>query len=235
MNIWAKMMSALRGDLDEASIDQQALQILDEQVRATAETIGQFKYSLADLLVRQQSAKSQCGVLREQIKTGEDYTLQALTQGQETLARDLAGQVAEVEGQLHQQQALQPHLDKSAADLRAAITQTESNLQRLKQQSDTIRATENVQRAQAVVANRRDTSGSTPTSGPTSGPTKIRTALDSLDAIKQKQALRAAQIEAASELADEQAVDSALEARLEKAGIAAADQRIDAILKRLKK
>ena len=90
------------------------------------------------------------------------------------------------------------------------------------QQVDTVKATENVQRAQAAVAERHSGSHS-----------KMRTAMDSLDRIKEKQALKAAQMDAAGELAEETS-DVSLQAKLEQAGIAPSGSSADEILERLK-
>ena len=107
--------------------------------------------------------------------------------------------------------------------MRLAIHQSESNLRRLKQQVDTVKATENVQRAQEAVAERYGGSNS-----------KLRTAMDSLERIKEKQAMRAATVSAANELAKESG-DSALRHKLQEAGIAPKHNNADDILAKLKK
>ena len=61
----------------------------------------------------------------------------------------------------------------------------------------------------------------------------MRTAMDSLERIKEKQALAAAQMSAASEIAEETS-DASLQARLEEAGIAPSGASADEILQRLK-
>ena len=100
--------------------------------------------------------------------------------------------------------------------------QTEANIKRLKQQVDTVKATENVQRAQAAVAARHSGSSS-----------KLHTAMESLERIKEKQALRDAQMTAASELAEE-SQDVSLQTKLEQAGIAIKGSSTDDILQRIK-
>ena len=112
---------------------------------------------------------------------------------------------------------------KSADDLRSAIQAAERDIQRMKQQIDTVKATDSVQRAQAAVSERHSGSNS-----------KLRTAMDSLERIKERQDLRSAQMSAAKELAEETG-DQSLENRLEKAGIKPHGKSADDILKRLKK
>jgi phage shock protein A len=62
----------------------------------------------------------------------------------------------------------------------------------------------------------------------------MRTAMDSLDRIKEKQALKEAQMSSASELAEDTS-DVSLQTKLEEAGIAPGGRSADEILERLKK
>jgi phage shock protein A len=226
MNIWAKMMTALRGGLNEAGeavVDSQALRILDQEVRDASEELKLSKNSLAEIMARQKLAEEKCTVLQAQVDKHEGYAVKALEKGDESLARDVAGKIADLEVQHVQEQEAANNYTASATKLRSAIKQAEHNIKRLKQQVDTVKATENVQRAQAAVADRHSGSNS-----------KMRTAMDSLERIKEKQALKDAQMSAASELVED-AVDDSLQAKLEEAGIASSASSADDILERLKR
>lgn len=225
MNIWAKMMTALRGGVNEAGeavIDGQALRILDQEVREASRALQDSKNSLAEIMARQKVAEEKCNELSKQIKEHEGYAIKALEKGNESLAQDVAQKIADLENQTTQEQEAAEGFRASAEKIRTAIKQTERNLKRLKQQVDTVKATENVQRAQAAVAERHSGSHS-----------KMRTAMDSLDRIKEKQALKSAQMAAASELAEETS-DVSLQEKLEKAGITANGNSADDILQRLR-
>ena len=115
-----------------------------------------------------------------------------------------------------------PSVGNSASQLRDAINQAESHIRRLKQQADTVKATESVQRAQTAVAERYQGTDS-----------RLQTALDSLERIKQQQAERSARLEAASEIARDSNGDS-LNQRLRQAGILTETQSADSVLARLK-
>ena len=65
------------------------------------------------------------------------------------------------------------------------------------------------------------------------GQSRVQTALDSLERIKQKQAERGARLQAAAELAQENAED-ALDARLRQAGISPDAHSASSVLARLK-
>lgn len=226
MNIWSKMITALRGGVNEAGeavVDSQALRILDQEIRDAAEELKKSKDGLAAILARQKVAEEKCANLEKQIKEHESYAIKALDKGEEGLAREVAEKIADLENQMAQEKESAAGFEDSAASLRLAIKQAEQNLKRIKQQVDTVKATENVQRAQAAVAERHSGSES-----------RMRTAMDSLERIKEKQALKAAQMSAAKDIAEETS-ETSLQSKLEEAGIAPAGKSADEILERLKK
>lgn len=226
MNIWSKMMTALRGGVNEAGeavVDSQALRILDQEIRDAAEELKQSKDSLAEILARQKVAEEKCTNLEKQIKEHEGYAIKALDKDDESLAREVAEKIADLENQLTQEKETASGFEESVKSLRLAIKQAEQNLKRIKQQVDTVKATENVQRAQAAVAERHSGSES-----------RMRTAMDSLERIKEKQALKSAQMAAARDIAEETS-ETSLKSKLEEAGIAPSGKNADDILERLKK
>lgn len=225
MNIWAKMITALRGGVNEAGeaiVDTQALRILDQEVRDAAEELKASKDSLATIIARQKLGEEKVAKLKADIETHEGYAVKALEKDDEVLALEVAGKIANLEASLHTEESATKGYKASADKLKAAIKQAESNIRRLKQQVDTVKATESVQRAQAAVSERHSGSNS-----------KMRTAMDSLERIKEKQALSEAKMNAASEISEELA-ESSLQTKLEEAGIAASERSADEILARLK-
>ena len=172
-------MTALKGGVNEAGeavVDSQALRILDQEVREASHALQDSKNSLAEIMARQKVAEEKCSGLKKQIQEHEGYAIKALEKNDESLAHDVAQKIADIENQLTQESEAADGFKASAEKMRTAIKQTERNLKHLKQQVDTVKATENVQRAQAAVAERHSGSHS-----------KMRTAMDSLDRIKEKQ------------------------------------------------
>lgn len=225
MNIWIKMITALRGgvhEIGEAVVDSQALLILDQEVRDATEELKQSKDSLASIMARQKLAEEKYSQLKKSVAEYEDYAMKALEKNDESLAMEIAERIVGHENQLRTEKDAASGFANSANDLRRAIKTAEQNVKRLKQQIDTVKATENVQRAQAAVAERHQGSNS-----------KLRTAMDSLERIKEKQALKSAQMKAASELAHENQEDS-LQKKLENAGIAPSASGASHVLERLK-
>src|SRR5262249_46848412 len=112
--------------------------------------------------------------------------------------------------------------DASINQLKTAISSTERKLARVKQQVDTVKATEAVQRAQTAVASRHSGANG-----------KVTTALDSLERIQQRQAERGARLEAAAQLESETG-DGDLNKRLEAAGLLPESTSVDNILERFR-
>lgn len=225
MNIWAKMITALRGGVNEAGeavVDSQALRILDQEMRDAGEELKRSKDSLAEIMARQKLAEEKCKQLQKSIEEHEGYALKALEKGDEKLAHEVAEHIAGFENNLTMEQESAQNFAQSVEQLRAAINQAEKNIKRLKQQVDTVKATENVQKAQVAVAERHSGSDS-----------KMRTAMESLERIKERQALKDAQIKAAGELAKTTG-DESLKSKLEAAGITTSGSSADDILARIK-
>ena len=226
MNIWAKMITALRGGINEAGeaiVDTQALRILDQEVRDATDELEQSRDGLAAILARQKLAEEKAEQIKIKIAEYEGYATQALEKGDESLALEVAQKIADLEKQLDTELEAAAGYAASAKELRIAIKQAELNIKRIKQQIDTVKAKESVQRAQTAVAERHSGANS-----------KLRTAMDSLERIKEKQALKDAQIKAASELSKE-SVDDSLQTKLEEAGIVATGKSAKDVLERLRK
>lgn len=225
MTVWSKLITALRGgahEAGEALVDSQALRILDQEIRDADADLRKSKEALAEIIAKEKLARGKLEQSEKKIAEYEGYAVKALDGNDEALALDVAGKIATLESTRDEERAQADQFAQSANQLRQAISQAESHIRRLKQQADTVKATENVQRAQATVAERYSGAES-----------RVQTALDSLERIKQKQAERGARLQAAAELAQENSED-ALDTRLRNAGITPSAHNANAVLERLK-
>lgn len=226
MNVWSKMLTALRGganEVGEAVVDGQALRILDQEIRDADVELRKSKEALAEIMAKHKLASDKVTKSAASIAEYEQYALKALDAGNEALAKEVAEKIANLEIEQAGEREQAEGFAASVAQLRKAVTQAEGNIKRLKQQVDTVKATESVQKAQMAVAQRYGGSQA-----------KLQTAVESLERIKQKQAERAAKMEASAELAATSAPDDSLEAKLRAAGIKADNASADSVLARLK-
>ncbi len=225
MNVWSKMITALKGganEVGEVIVDTQALRILDQEVREASAELKQSKDSLAAIMAQHKLAEEKCAQIEKSVAENEKYAMAALEKGEEALALELAQKIADQEALLGSEKEQAEGFLKNVDKLKSAIKSAEQNIKRLKQQVDTVKATENVQRAQAAVAQRHSGSNS-----------KMQTAMESLERIKEKQALRSAQMKAAEELANE-SITSDLDEKLVSAGIKSSHGNAEDVLVRLK-
>lgn len=225
MSIWAKVATAVRGGVNEAGeaiVDNQALRILDQEIRDADSDLNKSKVALTEIIAKRKLADKKVESVKSSLAEYEGYAMEALKKGDETLAVEISEKIAGLETELSGEDGLAKSFSDSEAQLRRAVSQTEGNLKRLKQQVDTVKATEKVQRAQAAVAARNSGSDSS-----------MRGAVDSLERLKTRQAERAAKFEAANELA-ESTEEVSLEAKLKAAGIVDGGASGSDVLARLK-
>jgi len=225
MSIWAKVATAVRGGVNEAGeafIDNQALRILDQEIRDADSELSKSKGALTGIIAKRKLADKKVASLKSSLTEYEGYVMQALDKSDEELANEIAAKIAGLETELMGEEGLAKSFVSSESQLRKAVAHTEASLKRLKQQVDTVKATETVQKAQASVAARHSGAGSS-----------MRSALDSLERLKDKQAERAAKFEAASELA-ESTEEVSLDDKLKAAGIVGGGASGGDVLARLK-
>lgn len=225
MSILNKIFTLFRGTANEAGqavVDKNAIRILDQELRDSTSELARSKGELTKVMAQRQLAANRGTALLAKRKEYEGYVQGALGKGDEALAREVAVKLSDVERDLQAEAGNVQQLDHSIGSLKGAIRSTETQLTRLKQQIDTVKATEAVQRAQSAVTARHSGANS-----------KIGTALDSLERIKQRQAEQGARFEAARQLEHETG-EGDLQARLADAGLVNDPSNVDGILERFR-
>jgi phage shock protein A len=225
MSLWTKIFTMFRArahQAGEAVVDANALRILDQEIRDASEALRKSRDDLTTMMA--QRKLSQGKVVPKQQKCAEysGFIEQLLHRGDESLAREVAQKLADLETETESDLQLLAQYDHNIDTLKKSILQAENTIARLKQQVDSVKATENVQRAQAAIASQH--SGTN---------TALRTATDSLERIKQKQLERAAKFDAAKEL-EQLGSDGDLKAKLAKAGLLEDHSSADSVLARFK-
>jgi len=210
MSVWAKLFTAIRGsanEVAEAVVDQQALRILDQQIRSAETSLVKAQTDLAGLMGRVKLTRDKVFDLQQ--KHARDMTVieRALEQGQEQLATELAERIAVLEGELSREQASLQQLSLKETELKATVVKIRQNIQAMKREIETVRVTESVQKAQEQIVNHGAGAAST-----------LNNAAASLQRIKERQAARSAQFEAADKLTEIQSGGD-LDRRLADAGL----------------
>lgn len=224
MSVWKKLMTAVKGGVNEAAeavADNQALRILDQEIREAKEELRRSDHSLTQIMAKRKLAEQKVKSLQSSVSEYESHAMSANEKGDQQLALDCAQKVVELRSQLDTEQQYVDQFTQSEKTLRNNISQAKNNLRRMEQQVDMVKATESVQKAQTAVSSRHLGANS-----------KMKTAAESLSRIQDRQKERQAELEAASELAADESGDQ-LEKRLQAAGISGGNTSADAELARI--
>jgi phage shock protein A len=226
MSVWKRLFTAVKGGVNDAAEGieaTQTLRILDQEIRESRTELRRSEEALTTILARQKMSQQKVQDLQGAVKEHEGYAIKALEQGNEDLAREVAEKIQQLEAELDTEQGFLDQFGSSASKLRSGVKNARTNLRRMQQQVDTVKATESVQKAQTAVASRHLGANS-----------KMKTAAESLERIKAKQRLRQAELETAQELAQDES-GAGLESKLKAAGITPGGSgSADDILARLK-
>lgn len=212
----AKIWSAIKGgtnEVVESVADSQAIRVLDQELREAKQELRKCDENLTKIMAKRKLAENKVNAINTDIDRYTQYAVTADEKGDQVLAVECAEKVADLEATLETEKSLLDGFLQSETALKTNIAKAKTNVRRMEQQIDQVKATESVQKAQIAVSSRHMGANS-----------KVKTALDSLDRIKAKQAERNAQLDAAAELAEEESGGS-LDAKLKKAGISSSGHK----------
>ncbi|WP_016956937.1 PspA/IM30 family protein [Catenovulum sp. SX2] len=225
MSIFKKIFTAIRGgatEMGEAIVDANSTRIFEQEIRDAENHLTKAKRDLTDVMAKQMQTSREVERLKKEIQTHEGYATQALNQGNEALALEVAEKMASLETELAAQQSALQNFDASVARLKDLIKKSERQLADYKRQLSVVKTTDSVHKATAAI-----------TDNFVSGNSKLLNAKESLERIKAKQQNFDDRM-AASEQLQAESGDASLEAKLKAAGIGEQNSSADAILARLK-
>ena len=224
MSMLSKLSALFRGTAHDAAqsvVDTNALKILDQEIRDADTAQGKARDDLAGLVARRRMAENEMASFRDQIGKYESSTRAALGQGKTDLAREVAGRIAELESQIGDREPVIENMKAAEARLRTAIASTDQKIETLRREIDIVKVNESVQRAQTSVALQSAGAHS-----------RIGSAADSLQRIKQRQAVQEERLRVGQEFEDKR-TGADLDAKLKEAGILPGHSSADDVLARL--
>ena len=224
MSMLSKLSALFRGTAHEAGqavVDANALKILDQEIRDADTAQGKARDDLAGLVARRRMAENELKSFGEQIAKYESSVRAALSQGKEDLAREVAGRIAELETEIGTRGPMIDGMKEAEARLRTAISATDQKIETLRREIDIVKVNDSVQKAQTSVALQSQGAHS-----------RIGSAADSLQRIKQRQAVQEERLRVGQELEDKR-TGADLDAKLKEAGILPGHASADDVLARL--
>ncbi|WP_342607377.1 PspA/IM30 family protein [Vibrio tritonius] len=217
MSVFKKLFSAFKGgvnDAAEAVVDANQLRILEQEIREVRTAIRSADESLVSIMAKRKIAEKKVSDIQASITQYEQNALSANEKGLQDLALECAQRVVELTQDKDTEQTQLDVFLQSENKLRTNVSSSKSKLKQLEQQLDLVKATGQVQKAQA--ATNASVYGAS---------SKTSTALDSLKRIKELQAQKQAELEAQEELYNADSGND-LDKKLTEAGING--ERLDA-------
>jgi len=210
MSVWGKLFTAMRGGMNDAAegvVDAQAVRILDQQMREAEAALLRAQTDLAGLMGKAKLARDRLAELERKHARDMSVVERAVEQNQNDLAQELADRVAILEGEIQREQAAVQELSSKETSLKNTVVQIRQRIQMMKREIDSVKVTESVQKAQQAIVNHGAGAAST-----------LGNAAASLQRLKERQAARAAEFEAADKLSEIQ-TGGDLDRRLAAAGL----------------
>ncbi|MCO7190785.1 phage shock protein A [Pseudoalteromonas rubra] len=224
MSILKKLFTAVRGgarEVGESIVDANGIRIFEQEIADAKNALAKAKKSLTEVMAKEMQTKRKLAALDESIAEHEDYAGQALQQGNEALAVEIAEKIGEFETEKEEHQQVLDGFTKHVILLKQQVKDAEKSIKENQRQLTMVKTTESVQKATMAVNSTLNTNESS-----------MVNARQSLERIKQRQLDRQDQLAAAKELeAAETGAD--LKAKMAEAGIGSTQKSND-ILDRIK-
>jgi phage shock protein A len=223
---WTKIMTLFRASAHEAEqavIDANALRILDQEIRDAAAAVRDATQELTALMAREIQDRRAMEAAAARVVEHERYARKALDNGDETLALEIAGAIADAERDRDRHRDSHDAAGRQIARLRLDIGRASTRIADLKRELAAARSRAAVQRAEGLVARHA-----------TGAQSALAAAEETLGRIRELQTDRADRLAAAQQLQAE-TDGTALKDKLRVAGITEpATASAQAVLARLK-
>jgi phage shock protein A len=225
MSILKKLFTAVRGgarEVGESIVDANGIRIFEQEIADAKNALAKAKKSLTEVMAKEMQTKRKISALDDSITEHENYATQALEQGNEALALEIAEKIGEFEAEKDEHQQVLNGFSQHIVVLKQQVKEAEKSIKENQRQLTMVKTTESVQKATMAVNSTLNTNDSS-----------MVNARQSLERIKQRQQDRQDQLGAAKELEAANNGDD-FKAKLAEAGIGATNKKSSDILERIK-
>jgi len=225
MEFFKKLITAIRGgsrEIGEAVLDSQGIRIYEQEIEDAKAAIKQAENDLTGVMAKEMQAGREIERLEKEAANYEKKALELLEKGEETLATEVAGKIAELEAELDIQKQAKARFADHVTNVKETIKQTHAKIREHEREIAMVKTTENVHKATRSISQHMD-----------GGSSKMVAAKESLERIRQRQQDQADRM-AATESLNNELSGATLEAKLKAAGVGDNEDRQKQVLARLK-
>lgn len=195
MSIFKRLITVVKGhanDVGESIADANALTELDQLLRECDDSLEEAKKSLTAMAGKRNLQDKKIADLQADIEKYTDGARRAKAAENMDLARQAAEKVIGLQSDLKSAETLRGQYAEAEANIRSNIKALQAKKERMRAEVDTVKATEQMQKSQEMLASSHANVNSS-----------FSDASKSLERLKARQAEKAARLQAASELDDE--------------------------------
>jgi phage shock protein A len=225
MEFFKKLITAIRGgsrEIGEAVLDSQGIRIYEQEIEDAKAAIKRAENDLTGVMAKEMQAGREIERLEKEISGFEKNALELLEKGDESLATEVAGKIAELEAELENQKQAKSRFADHVTNVKEMIKQTHAKIREHEREIAMVKTTENVHKATHSISQHMD-----------GGSSKMVAAKESLERIKQRQQDTADRMSAAETL-NAELTGASLESKLKAAGVGESEDRQKQVLARLK-
>jgi phage shock protein A len=225
MSMIKKVMTLLRSsvrEIGESVVDANATQIYEQEILDAKRNIEQARADLTGVMAKEMQTAREIERLRNEVLRYETLAVEALDKSKETLAEEVATQVASLEAQLDEQTKAHATYALQVSRLKDLIKTAEQRIRDHERELAMAKTTESVYRATQSISENLGTGGS-----------RLVNARESLERIKQRHEDLSDRMTAAEQL-DKEFGHRALEIKLKDAGIGEDADRQKRVMERLR-
>lgn len=193
MSVWGKLFTGLRGAVNDAAenaADATAITTLRQEIRDAKDALRKARSDLAGIVATTKRLEKRVAESEAKESADVERARAAMTAGREDLARGLAERIGATRQERAKDETDLETFRARQASMTRAVQDTQSRIDAMEREIESVQATASLQRAQAAVASSRAGVDS-----------RMGSAMDSLERIKRRQEEQAARLEAGDELA----------------------------------
>jgi phage shock protein A len=225
-SIFSKIVTALRGgarEVGESIVDSNAIRIYTQEIEDAKNNLAKAKRDLTEVMAKEMQTTREIERIKKDLEKYENYAVEALNKGNDSLAEEVAEKVAELDQELATQQGAKEQYSAHVSRLKDLMKKSERTIREHERELAMVKTTESVQKATKSI-----------TANYSTGTSSLLDAKSSLERIKQRQK-NTEDRWAAEEVLEKEMGGGSLDDKLKQAGIGDAVQSKSAALDRIRK
>ncbi len=205
-SIWKALKGGV-SEVGEAIVDNQAVRILEQEIREAEDAIRKAKQSLTNVKATEMKLNREVNHLRSEAGDYEQKAIALLDKGDEAMAMEVAERIAELEGEAGEKEAEYNAVKSQVIELLKIIKQRDTVIAKNKRELEQVKTVAQIQKATSSIS---DNISATASSG-----TRVQKAMER---VKAKQANWKDQMAAGAEM-EVAFSGSDLDAKIKAAGV----------------